>query len=60
MGVIEETIKQLGWVRVGNMERVIRALVEIGIDPKKCFIDPNDNLIIPVSEIQKNQEDKKA
>ena len=53
MDKIQEVISQLGWERASNAERVCKALVEIGINPKNCFFDQKDNLIIPVSEIQK-------
>ena len=50
---IQEIIRNLGWERASKVERVCKALVGIGIDPKNCFFDQKDNLIIPVSEIQK-------
>jgi len=50
---IQEIVRQLGWERASKAERVCNALVGIGIDPKNCFFDQKDNLIIPVSEIQK-------
>jgi len=51
MGIIEETIKQLGWERASKTEKVVKALVGIGIDPKKCFFDQDDNLTVPFSAI---------
>jgi len=51
MGKIEEVIKQLGWERASKTEKVCRALTGIGIDPRKCFFDQEDNLVVPFSAI---------
>jgi len=39
-----------------NNEKVIEALVAIGINPKDCYFDNGGSLIIPVDVIQKEEE----
>ena len=53
MDKIQDAINHLGWVRASNNEKVIRALLEIGIKPENCFMDEKDNFVIPFSEIQR-------
>ena len=56
---IQNVIKHFGWERAHKTEeviKVIKALLEVGVDPKRCFFDDKDNLIIPISEIQKIKE----
>lgn len=59
---MEETIKQainnISWNIASKNEQVCKALVDIGINPKNCFFDEKDNLIIPCFEIQKNKTNK--
>jgi hypothetical protein len=48
---INEVIRHLGWEKAHKTEEVIKALTTIGINPKNCFFDDKDNLIIPCSEV---------
>ena len=54
--IIQNAIRHLGHERAHKKEIVIKALVRIGINPKNCFFDQDDNLIIPESEIQKGRD----
>jgi len=56
MEEIQEAIRHLGWVRSSNNEKVIRALLRVGIKPENCFMDQEDNLIIPCKEIQRKKQ----
>ena len=53
MKEIERIIGQLGWNQARKTEIVIKVIKEIGINIENCFFDQKDNLIIPMSEIQK-------
>jgi len=57
---VQDAVKHLGWERANKNEKVIKALMNVGIDPKKCFFDQDDNLIIPISEIQKRGKNDKS
>ena len=56
--IIEDAIRNLGMERAHKSEVVIKALLKVGIDPKNCYFDEKDNLIIPVSEIQREKYGK--
>ena len=52
---VHEIIANLGWEKAHKSEIVLEALLKVGINPKNCFFDEKDNLIIPVSEIQREK-----
>lgn len=54
--IIQDTINHLGWVRASNSEKVLKVLLNVGIDLKKCTMDQEGNLIIPTTEIQKEDD----
>jgi len=56
---INDAIRHCGWERARKSEIVIKALMDVGIDPEKCFFDQKDNLIIPFTQIDTTKENLK-
>ncbi len=50
---MEEIIRNLALEKASKTDKVIKALKRIGINLENCFFDGKDNLIIPMSEMQK-------
>jgi len=48
---VEECIKNLGWEIASKTEKALKYLDKLGIDKNKCFLDGNNNLIIPIREL---------
>ena len=51
MGVIQKQVNHLGWNIASRTEKALIILNNLGIHPKKCFLDVNLNLVIPIQEI---------
>jgi hypothetical protein len=49
--IIQDAVHHISWERAHRTEEILKGLVAIGINPKNCFLDNNDNLIIPFTEI---------
>ena len=44
---INKEIRYMGWERMAATEKALETLSDLGIDPKECFLDGDNNLIIP-------------
>ena len=53
--IINEIVKRSAWAESVKNEKFLQALLDIGTNLDKCYLDQEGNLIIPCSEIQKEE-----
>ena len=51
--IIQSHTEKLIGARASKTQLIIKELVRLGLDPTKCFFDQHQNLLIPVTQIDK-------